>query len=105
MTAETNNECQHKDGNDLRPVKKIKRSLMLYAYMPLSIIYMELLLRLLCGYPFSPGLGFALLFSASVGFAIHAISLIIGNPKVSRIVAGILLGILCFVFGFQYFMF
>ena len=76
-----------------------------YAYMPLMIAYMEILLRLLCGYPFFAGLPFALLTSFSAGLAISFISFLITNRKASRIVAGVLLGAHGLIFVLQFFMF
>ena len=66
---------------------------------------MEILLRLLCGYDFREGLLFALLYSLGVGFAVNAVSLMFAGQKVSRIIAGTLLGICCFMFALEYFMY
>ena len=94
-----------KETVELRPIGPVRRGLILYAYIPLSVAYLEILLRLLCGYSFLPGLLFALFCSFSVGLVISGISLLFLNHKVSRVISGVLLGILCLAFAFEYFMY
>ena len=90
---------------DRRPLKKILRIFILYAYIPLSIALMEIVLRLLCGYQFWQGLPFALFFSVCLGFGINTIALLFTNTKISKAIAGALLGILCGVYTLEYFVF
>ena len=88
-----------------RPIKVIMRVFILYVYIPLSITLFEVLLRLLCGYNFWQGIPFALFFSFSVGFAINAVSLAFTNTKVSKAIAGALVGILSIIYILEYFMY
>jgi len=97
--------ANHSDDNVPQSFNKIWRGFMLYIYLPLSIAYMEILLRLLCGYQFLPGLAYALFLSFGLGLLISALSLLFPAAKVSRAVAGVLTGILCAVFALEYFMF
>ena len=88
--------------------QKMKRALrlfILYAYIPLSVVYMEILLRLLGGYPFRPGLTFALFASLCAGVVINLISLAFAGRVASRAIAGVLLGVCCFVYALEYFMY
>ena len=85
--------------------KRVFYAIMAYAYIPLSIAYMEILLRLLCGYDFLPGLHYALIFSFSIGFAISSLSIIVPNRAAGRAITCVLFGFCCLVFCFEYFMF
>ena len=82
-----------------------RRNLMVYIYLPLSIVYLEIMLRFLCGYDFLLGLPFAIAFSLGVGFAISFVSMLFSTARGSRIFASIMLGVLCLVFTLEYFMF
>ena len=86
-------------------VREVLRTTLHYAFVPISLAYMEILLRLLCGYDFLPGLHYALLKNFIVGFVISAIALIINKRTISRIVAATLLGICCLINCFEYFMY
>ena len=82
-----------------------RRSLMVYLYMPVSIVYLEVMLRFLCGYDFTLGLPFAIAFSIGTGLAISLISTLFSTARGSRIFAGMMLAIICLVFTLEYFMF
>jgi len=84
---------------------RILRGVVLYAYIPLSVMYMELLLRILCGYRVVPGLHFALLVSCTAGLIISAVALLFSRQKVCRCVACIMTGLVCVVFTLEYFMY
>ncbi|MDR0442728.1 MAG: sulfatase-like hydrolase/transferase [Treponema sp.] len=85
--------------------RSFPRILIIYAYIPLSIVYSEILLRLLCGYSFLSWLHYALLVSIAAGAAVNAVSLALPGKNISRYATCTLLGINCFVFTFSYFMY
>ncbi len=72
-------------------------------FYPLLILYWELLLRALD--EVNPFFGISLipvfLFSLSAGFLLAFVFLLIKNEKLSRILSGILLCILCFLYFFE----
>lgn len=73
-------------------------------FYPAIIIYWELLLRALDEVnPFS-GISLipVVLFSLSTGFLLAFIFLALKSPRVSRILSGIILALLCFLFVFEY---
>ena len=87
------------------PLKRMNALLLYYAFMPLMMAYMEILLRLLTGNELWPGLPFALLFSMSAGFLISLLVSLINHAKTVRAIACVLLFAFCTVFSLQYFMF
>ena len=87
------------------PIKKIQCILVIYVFLPLVVVYMEIMLRLLTGNELYDGLLFALLFSGSAGLVVGLIASFICNAKVARVVVSFLLGVFCIVFALQYFIF
>jgi lipoteichoic acid synthase len=103
--ARRRNPAYYGRGPGVRPYSKALRAFMLYAYIPLAIAYMEILLRLLCGYPFTQGLAFALFFSLCAGLCVSLISLVFASPRASRAIAGALLGVFSLLFVLEHFIF
>jgi hypothetical protein len=105
--ADEGYEDEYYEDEDYVPKEpgKVARGLVLYAYMPLAVAYLEVVLRLFCGYDFKSGLLFSMVISAGTGLALNVAALVFRNPKVSRAIAAVLLGLCCFMVALQYFMY
>lgn len=98
INSNDNNFTYYQNNN---PSHKIRELVLTLLYFPISILFMELVVKLSVGFSLTDGALFTTIFSLVPAFVLTVVSSIFNNSKVNRLIACILTAILAIWYSSQ----